>query len=259
MYEQVIVEYCEGYTKVIMNRPNAKNAITPLLMNELIDAFQTLDRDDTVKAVFLLGAGEDFCAGMDLKYALDKLKNSPEQLLEDLIPLGPRLDDLIEAMSKPVISVVQGNAIAGGFILSYFCDLVIAAEGATFGDAHAKWGFVPGWHEPQRLARSIGIRKAKEFFLTGELISAAQAKDLGLVWKLVPDNELRQIVEKWGGKFAKMSLTSLGMMKQQLAMVNKVEWDTLCHYDALMRKDLAGGFCTEDAINRLQNFGNSKK
>lgn len=255
MYEQVVAENCDGYSKITMNRPDAKNAITPLLMNELIDAFQTLDRDDTVKAVFLLGAGQDFCAGMDLKYALDKLENNPEHLHEELIPLGPKLDDLIESMSKPVISVVQGNAIAGGFILSYFCDLVIAAEGATFGDAHAKWGFVPGWHEPQRLARSIGIRKAKEFFLTGELISAAQARDLGLVWKLVPDNELQQMVEKWGSKFAKMSLTSLAMMKQQLAMVNRVEWDTLCHYDALMRKDLAGGFCTEDAINRLQNFG----
>lgn len=255
MYEQVMVEKCQGYAKVIMNRPDAKNAITPLLMNELIDAFKALDRDESIKAVFLMGAGDDFCAGMDLKYALDNLENSPERLLEDLIPLGPKLDNLIEAMTKPVVSVVQGNAIAGGFILSYFCDLIIAAEGATFGDAHAKWGFVPGWHEPQRLARSIGIRKAREFFLTGEFMSAAKAKDTGLVWKVVADDQLEQTVEKWGAKFGKMSLVSLGMMKQQLANVQKSEWEMMTHYDELMRKDLAGGFCTEEAAARLKTFG----
>jgi len=255
MFKQVIVEKCQGYAKVIMNRPDAKNAITPLLMNELIEAFAQLDQDDSIKAVFLLGSGEDFCAGMDLKYALDNLQNSPENLIQDLIPLGPKLDDLIESMSKPVVSVVQGNAIAGGFILSYFCDLIIAAEGATFGDAHAKWGFVPGWHEPQRLARSIGIRKAKEFFLTGEFMSASQAKELGLVWKLVPDDQLAETVEKWGAKFSKMSIASLGMMKQQFASVQKAEWGMLTHYDVLMRKGLAGGFCTEEAAERLKGFG----
>lgn len=255
MYDQVVVNRCEGYARVTMNRPDAKNAITPILMNELIDAFQTLEEDAAVNAVFLLGAGEDFCAGMDLKYALDNLQNSPERLLEDLIPLGSRLDDLIESMSKPVISVVHGNAIAGGFILSFFCDLVIAAESATFGDAHAKWGFVPGWQEPQRLARSIGIRRAKEFFLTGEFISAVQAKELGLVWKLVADDVLQQTVDKWGAKFAKMNVTSLGMMKKQLAAVQTSEWEELLRKDALMRKDLAGGFCTEEAAQRLQGFG----
>ncbi len=254
MYEQIIVERCEGYAKVIMNRPDAKNAITPLSMNELISAFTELDSDDSVKAVFLLGSGKDFCAGMDLKYALDNLENSPERLLEDLIPLGPKLDDLIEAMSKPVVSVVQGNAIAGGFILSYFCDLIIAGEGATFGDAHAKWGFVPGWHEPQRLARSIGIRKAREFFLTGEFMSAATAKETGLVWKVVPDDQLATTVEKWGKKFGKMSLTSLGMMKQQLASVNTAGWSEMTVNDAEMRKDLAGGFCTAEAAARLKTF-----
>ncbi len=255
MYEQVIVKQYEGYATVTMNRPDAKNALTPLLMNELIDALQTLDEDATASAVFLLGAGEDFCVGMDLKYALDNLQNSPERLLEDLIPLGPKLDNLIESMSKPVISVVQGNAIAGGFILSYFCDLVIAAEGATFGDAHAKWGFVPGWQEPQRLARSIGIRRAKEFFLTVEFISAVQAKELGLVWKLVADDALQATVEKWGAKFAKMNLTSLAMMKKQLAAVQSAEWEGLVRADVLMRKDLVAGFCTEEAAQRLQGFG----
>lgn len=255
MYQEILVEKCAGYAKVILNRPEAKNSITPLLMDELILAMDELDADQEVKAIFLMGAGDDFCAGMDLKWATDNLINNPDALKTEMIPKGPILDDKIEALSKPVVSVVHGNAIAGGFILAYFCDLIIAAEGATFGDAHAKWGFVPGWHEPQRLARSIGIRKAREFFLTGEFMSAATAKDTGLVWKLVPDDQLEQTVEKWGAKFSKMSLTSLGMMKQQLACVNKAEWEMLTHYDELMRKDLAGGFCTEEAAARLKNFG----
>jgi len=256
MYEQITVEKKDGFAKVVLNRPEAKNAITPLMMRELESAFKTLQEEKDVKAIFLMGAGGGFCAGMDLKYALTSLQNNPDSFKQELIPMGPRFDDLIEDLNKPVIAAVHGNAIAGGFILAYFCDLIIATDDACFGDAHAKWGFIPGWQEPQRLARSIGIRRAKQFFLTGELVSAQEAKEIGLVWKVVPSGKLEEAVEKWGSNFKKLSGTSLDMIKQQLKSVLRTGWQEMLELDLLMRKDLLGGFCSAEAADRLKTFGN---
>ncbi len=258
MYELILVDKKDGYAIVTLNQPEIRNAITPKLMTELLACFEKLDNDDKVNAIFLTGAGEDFCAGMDLKYALGTLQNNPDSFKDELIPMGPKFDDLIENMKKPVIAAVKGNAVAGGFILAYFCDLIIATEDSHFGDAHAKWGFVPGWQEPQRLARSIGIRRAKQFFLTGELISAKAAFDIGLVWKLVPQDGLEDAMEEWGGKYKKMSVQSLDMMKQQLKSVARTGWEDLLDRDLLMRKDLIGGFCTQEAADRLKTFGKKK-
>jgi enoyl-CoA hydratase/carnithine racemase len=255
MYEKMIVEKKDGYGVVTFNNPETRNAITPLFMDELIAAISELGADDEVNAIFVTGAGEDFCAGMDLKYALSTLQNEPDKFLDELIPKGPMLDDLIDSLGKPVIAAVQGNAVAGGFILAYFCDLIIADEGANFGDAHAKWGFVPGWQEPQRLARTIGIRRAREFFLTSELLSAQEAREIGLVWKVVPTGTLDDAVTKWGKKFKKLNREALGLMKQQLNTMERADWQSVLDYDLLMRKDLIGGFCTEDAAARLKNFG----
>jgi enoyl-CoA hydratase/carnithine racemase len=255
MYEQIIIKKEDGYAKVIMNRPEVKNAITPLLMRELESAFISLQKDAGINAIFLMGAGDDFCAGMDLKYALTTLQENPDAFKKEMIPMGPRFDDLVEDLNIPVIAAVQGNAVAGGFILAYFCDLIIATDDAHFGDAHAKWGFIPGWQEPQRLARSIGIRRARQFFLTGELVSAQEAKEIGLVWKMVPADKLEETVERWGDKFKKLSAISLAMMKQQLKSVNRSGWEQMLDFDLLMRKDLLGGFCSAEAADRLKTFG----
>ncbi|MBW2366391.1 MAG: enoyl-CoA hydratase/isomerase family protein [Deltaproteobacteria bacterium] len=255
MYEQILIDKQDGYAKIIFNRPETRNAITPLFMDELETELKELDADDSINVIFLTGAGDDFCAGMDLKYALDTLQNRPDAFRVELIPKGPRVDDLIEGLRKPVIAAVQGNAVAGGFILAYFCDLIIAEEDAKFGDAHAKWGFVPGWQEPQRLARKIGIRRAREFFLTAELVSAERAKEMGLVWKVVPTGGLEEAVAKWGAKYKKLNLEALSMMKQQLKSMMRADWQSVLDFDLLMRKDLIGGFCTEDAAARLKTFG----
>jgi enoyl-CoA hydratase/carnithine racemase len=169
--------------------------------------------------------------------------------------LGPELADLLERVEKPVIAAVQGNAIAGGFILAFFCDLIIASEDARFGDAHAKWGIVPGWQEPQRLARSIGLRRAKQFFLTCEVVSAKEAYDMGLVWKLVPTGELEQAVDEWGARLQKLSGISLALIKQQFRSVLKADWETMLEVDRSLRKDLIAGFCSEEMLERLKAFG----
>jgi enoyl-CoA hydratase/carnithine racemase len=229
--------------------------VTPVLLSELAAVFEELQTEKSIKVVFVTGAGKDFCAGMDLKYARSTLDGNPDNFLKEVMPVGPQIDSLIEKLDKPVIAAVHGNAIAGGFILSYSCDLIIASDDARFGDTHAKWGLVPGWQEPQKLARSIGIRRAKQFFLTTEIISAKEAKEIGLVWKVVPSGKLEEAIEEWGTKFSKLSGIALGMMKEQFRMVMRTDWQTMIEYDGLMRKELFGGFCSTDALERLKTFG----
>jgi enoyl-CoA hydratase len=258
-YKELIVEKEEGVSKVILNRPEARNALTPVLLSELANVLEVLQKEKDVRVVFLKGAGKSFCAGLDLKYTSGILEGRIDELYRDIIPYGARICDQIENLDKPVIAAVHGNAIAGGFILAYFCDLIIASEDARFGDAHATWGLVPGWQEPQRLARSIGLRRAKQFFLTNEIISAEEAREIGLVWKVVPNGKIDEAIREWGEKFVKLSSESLRMIKQQFKSVMKADWQTILDIDSLIRQNLLGGFCTPDALERLKSFVNKGK
>lgn len=258
MPEEILTEIREGYAKVILNRPAALNALRPSLMAKLESVLNSLDKNDHVHAVFLMGAGEHFCAGVDLKYVRTKLSADAQQLKRDLVPWGPVIGDLIECMGKPVIAAVHGRAITGGLILAEWCDLILADETAVFGDTHAKWGFVPGWQEPQRVARSVGIRQAKQLFLTGDTITALEAKAMGLVWKVVPAGMLEATIEAWGRNYRKMSLTSLGMMKAQLRTMLRHGWQDFLDRDDHLRQDLVGGFCTPEAADRLKLFRSNK-
>ena len=253
-FEELILEKKNGIAEIIFNRPKARNALTAIGLSELVEILTELKNDKEINSVFLRGAGKDFCAGMDLKLALDAISGNPAEFENNMIPLGPKVYKAMESLDKPLIALVHGNAIAGGFIMAYFCDLIIASEDARFGDAHAKWGLIPGWHEPQRLALSIGVRRAKQFFLTGEIITAQEAKDVGLVWKVVPEGKLNDALEEWGAKFAKMSGISLGMMKYQLSTVFKSDWQTMLDIDELFRKDILAGAFSEDALERLKKF-----
>ena len=257
-YNELILEKKGGIAQVIMNRPEARNSLTPTLLAELAEVFNDLKKDKEIRVVFLKGAGKDFCTGMDLKYALGVLDGKPEAFIRDVIPYGPKVYDAIQALDKPVIAAVHGHAIAGGFIMAYFCDLIIATEDASFGDAHAKWGLVPGWQEPQRLARSIGIRRAKQFFLTGETISSKEAQNIGLVWKVVPKGKLEKAIGEWGAKLNELSGISLGMMKQQLNSVMKTDLQITTELDKLIRKDILGGSFSTDALERLKVFTKKK-
>lgn len=253
-YETIKLEKKNGMAKIILNRPEAKNAMSGQLLKELLSAFQELKEDESTGVVFVKGAGNDFCAGLDLKFVLDALESKSEIPLRENIPMGPNIYKAIEELPMPVIAAVHGHAVAGGFILAYFCDLIIASEDARIGDAHARWGFVPGWQEPQRLARSIGIRKAKQMFLTGELLSAKEAQEIGLVYKICPEGKLDEAVDELGAKLLKLSKISLGRIKYQLNSVMKTDWQTTLEIDSLMRKDLFGGFITTDAFERLKVF-----
>jgi enoyl-CoA hydratase len=161
-------------------------------MRDFSAALDAASADDAVRVVILTGAGDAFCAGMDLK-ELGQLEDSPVN--------GPQPDcwRSMAACPKPIIGAINGAAITGGFEVALACDVLIAGESARFADTHGRVGVLPGAGLSQRLARAIGIYRAKYLSLTGNFLSAREAAEWGLVSHVVPDDELmptaRQVAE----------------------------------------------------------------
>lgn len=179
----------EGVALVTLNRPEAMNALSRALRSAIAETFEALDRDESVRAIVLTGAGERaFTAGLDLKELA-----SDASALDAATSQAPEKNPVkaVEACRKPVIGAINGVAITGGFELALACDILIASESARFADTHARVGIMPGWGLSQKLSRLIGIHRAKELSLSGNFLDARMAAAWGLVNRVVPPGELR--------------------------------------------------------------------
>ncbi|WP_246663755.1 enoyl-CoA hydratase/isomerase family protein [Tardiphaga sp. vice278] len=173
---------------VAMNRPEAMNAISMQMRADLRETLETLRRDPDIGAVVLTGNGEKaFSAGMDLREFAQTNAGMP---VAEMKRFRWAQAEGIAAFDKPIIAAVNGVAIGGGLELALLCDLVFAAENATFAFAEIKRGLMPGNGGTQRLSRRIGQARALEMILTGRSVSAEEALALGLVEYVVPKAEL---------------------------------------------------------------------
>ena len=174
---------------ITLNRPDAMNALSGAMCDELSPLLARLGRDPEVRVLVLTGAGRAFCAGADLKGVLGDSADAPGA--DD--PLNAFLDrvsdtiDRLRALPKPTIAALNGLTMAGGLELAMACDLMIAAESARIGDAHANFGVFPGAGGTAVLPRRIGPTAAKYLLFTGDTQSAAELLPLGLVNPVVPD------------------------------------------------------------------------
>ena len=194
-----------------LTRPEKRNAIDADMLAG-IEAGLDRAAAEGARAVVLTGSGRAFCAGADLSAVGDGLDDLAgiEQLLEDAGKLTLR----IEAHPAPVIAAVNGAAVAGGLELVLASDLVVAAQSATLADGHAKWGLFPGAGSSVRLPRLIGINRARELLYTGAALSAQQMYDLGVVNRVVPDEELESAVDAVCARLATGSAAGLARMKR---------------------------------------------
>lgn len=165
---------------VELNRPKELNALNRQLMLELLEALQTLDKNDTVRAIVLTGNEQAFAAGADIKQMADQ--SAIDMLMIDQFSTW----DMIRKTKKPIIAAVSGFALGGGCELSMMCDIIIASETAKFGQPEIKIGTIPGAGGTQRLTKAVGKSKAMELILTGRFLSAQEAHFYGLVSKVVP-------------------------------------------------------------------------
>jgi enoyl-CoA hydratase len=200
---------------VTLNRPDALNSLSPEMVAELLAAFEDADRDRSLRAVVLTAAGRAFCAGADLK-AVEAMGGDGDAARAT----APFLDEVrklmtrIERLRLPVIAAVNGLALAGGLELVLCCDLVVAADTAKLGDAHAKYGLLPGGGGSARLPRKVGPTRAKYMMFTAGHFPAAELQQWGLVTEVAPAAELDAAVERLLERIVDKSPLGLERMKR---------------------------------------------
>lgn len=194
----VTVERDGNVAVVTMNRPEAMNALSSALREELAKAMVAVDADDSIHAVVLTGAGQRaFTAGLDLKELGTQGLSAANAETSEANPVKA-----IEQCRKPVIGAINGVAVTGGFEVAIACDILIASENARFADTHARVGIMPGWGLSQKLSRLIGISRAKELSLSGNFLDAQTACAWGLVNRVVSAEELLPAAKKLAADIA---------------------------------------------------------
>lgn len=188
-YELIKVEKDGKVAIFTLNRPDALNAINPQLHTELEDIFSDVAGDNDINVVVLTGAGKAFCSGGDVKGMDAKEFGDP---LKTRVPLryAKRLIYNMIDVEQPIIAAVNGHALGLGATLALFCDIIIASENAKFGDPHVKVGLVAGDGGAVIWPLLCGLAKAKEYLMTGDLMSAAEAERIGLINHVVPPDEV---------------------------------------------------------------------
>src|SRR5271168_1664900 len=189
MSDPVRVERHGPVTTVILNRPEARNAVNGPTATGLFEAFEEFDRDDTASVAVLWGDHGTFCAGADLKAFGTPHANAVHRTGPG--PMGPTR----MVLSKPVIAAVSGYAVAGGLELALWCDLRVAEEDAVFGVFCRRWGVPLIDGGTIRLPRLIGQSRAMDMILTGRPVDAQEARQMGLANRVVPKGEARTAAE----------------------------------------------------------------
>lgn len=206
-YRFIKVEKKEGIATLTLNRPEVLNAVNPELHIELEDIFGDVARDDEVNVVVLTGAGRAFCAGGDVK-AMAARPTEPSPARLTLSGARRLIHNMLE-VEQPIIAALNGDAVGLGATIALFCDIIYAAENARIGDPHVRVGLVAGDGGAIIWPLLVGLAKAKELLLTGDLISAREAERLGLINKVLPQEELSQTVMALASRLASGPATAI--------------------------------------------------
>ncbi len=225
---ELLVENRGGTRLFTLNRPEKRNALNDALIAELKAALRAADENDDVRAIVIRGAGKDFCSGADLS-ALQKIATaSYEENLQDAKSLA-ELFTLIRKVKVPVIAAVHGRALAGGCGLATACDLVVATDTARFGYPEVKIGFVPAI-VTAILRRNLGEKKSFEMLTQGFEYTAEEALSLGLVNRVVDEDQLEAAAQEMAAVYASVSASAVAMTK---SLIYDIDGDT---FDAAVEK-----------------------
>jgi methylglutaconyl-CoA hydratase len=225
MSEQLRVEWddARGIVRVVLNRPDRRNALNALLVAELTSTFLRLDADRDVRVVALSGAGSEFCAGADLREVRASIESGVLVSLADAQALGD-LFVTMRRISKPIVAVVHGRALAGGCGLATACDLVVASSAAAFGYPEVRLGFVAAM-VMAILRRSTGETRAFELVALGETIDAQTAAEYGIVNRVFPDEEFEEASAKFLADLASRSASAVALSKRLLYQIDGADFE----------------------------------
>lgn len=197
-----------------LNRPEVLNALTPGQRDLLIELLARASADPDVRAVVLTGTGRGFCAGADLRGTSGAGERVAGDVARTLRLGAQRLIAAVLDCEKPVIAAVNGTAAGLGAHLAFACDLVLAAESAKFIEVFVRRGLVPDGGGAYLLPRLIGPRRAKELMFFGEALTAREAERLGLVNRVLEDEELTKTAREWAERLATGPTRALALTKQ---------------------------------------------
>lgn len=228
-YETIIFEVQEDIAIIRFNRPKALNAINPTVIAEMKDALEKIQSNKYIKVLILTGEGDKaFVAGADIA------------TMKDYTPLegkffsrqGQELLFQLEALPIPVIACVNGFALGGGTEIAMACDFIYAADSAKFGQPEINLGIIPGYGGTQRLSRLVGKSMAKELCMTGAMISAQEAKDIGLVNKVFPKDMLWEETMKVAKLLATKGKVSIRAVKESIERGYDQDLRTGCYMES---------------------------
>jgi methylglutaconyl-CoA hydratase len=213
MLETLKLEFTGELATITLNREEKRNAISALMLSELQSALDAVEKSHARVGIFT-GAGKAFCAGMDLDMLATLAKQSPAENQEDSRRMA-RMFRRIWSFSKPLIAAVNGSALAGGCGIATLCDFTLAAPEAKFGYTEVRIGFLPAIVSVF-LTRQIGEKRARDLLLTGRIIEAAEAKEIGLITEVVPAEHLIERAHELASVLIAASPSSLTRAKRLL-------------------------------------------
>ncbi len=232
---------------VTINREDKLNALSSEVIGELTQACAALEVSDEVRVVVVTGAGKAFVAGADISEMVDL---SPVQA-QAFSEMGGMLGTAIETSEKPWIAAVNGFALGGGCELALACDFIYASDKAKFGQPEVKLGVIPGFGGTQRLARRVGVAKAKELCMTGDMVDSSEALRIGLADAVFPVAELMAKVKSLAERIASNGPLAVAEVKR---LIHQGQSTTLEHALALEQRSFGLLFATSDQREGMAAF-----
>jgi 2-(1,2-epoxy-1,2-dihydrophenyl)acetyl-CoA isomerase len=249
LYETILLEKNGGVANVALNRPKKLNAFDGTLHEELYEALDGAVSDEEVRCVVLRGEGKGFSAGADLAQIVE---DGDPDLGEYLRSTYSRLVSRMVTIEKPIVAALHGPVYGAGVGIALACDLRIASESAKFSVAFIKIGLMPDAGVSFLLPRVVGLGRAMEMSMLGDAVQAEEALRIGLVNKVVPDEELVEETAALAGRLAAMPTAALGQVKHSLyasfesdlktALEREAEGQTFCGYTRDHREGVAAFF-----------------
>jgi len=246
-YNTIIFEKEDGIGIIRFSRPRQLNAINDEMMRELDSLLNEILFNKDIKVLILTGQGKAFIAGADISYLVNLSPLEARRFVRD----GQELFLKIESLPIPVIACVNGFALGGGMEIAMACDFIYCSENSRFGQPEVNLGIMPGFGGTQRLSRLVGKAIAKELCMTGRIINAQEAKELGIVNKVFPNDKLWEETIKVAREIASKGSISLRAIKRSIDRGFDLDLRSGCYMEA---DNFALCFASPDAKEGLKAF-----
>lgn len=242
----VLVERRQRVGLITLNRPEARNALSPALMTQLADALAGLDAEPGIACIVIAGSDEAFAAGADVAWLASRSH-------EELVSFGAGEWPRIRTVATPLVAAVSGWALGGGCELALSCDMIVASETARFGQPEILLGFIPGAGGTQRLARAIGRQRSMELLLTGRRLTAEEARGLGLVNRVTAADRWLDDALQLAAEIADRPTIAARLVKQAVRAAENMPFDAaIAHERRLFELALACDDAREGMVAFLE-------